>query len=82
MYANQQRLIALLQKYNVPVILGTIIRHLDKTFHEKGLDGTFLIALASARTSSPWAEPNAPILGIYFTYGAISNIFLTNSLRA
>lgn len=38
MYANQQRLIALLQRYNIPVILGTIIKHPDKTFHEKGVD--------------------------------------------
>lgn len=38
MYANQQRLIALLQRYNIPVTLGTIIRHPDKTFHEKGVD--------------------------------------------
>lgn len=38
MYANQQRLIALLQKHNVSVTLGTIIRHPDKTFHEKGVD--------------------------------------------
>lgn len=38
MYADQQRLIALLQRHNVPVILGTIIRHPDKTFHEKGVD--------------------------------------------
>ena len=38
MYANQQRLTALLQRYNIPVIFGTIIRHPDKTFHEKGVD--------------------------------------------
>lgn len=38
MYANQQRLIALLARYSVPVILGTIIKHPDKTFHEKGVD--------------------------------------------
>ena len=38
MYANQQRLIALLSRYDIPVILGTIIRHPDKTFHEKGID--------------------------------------------
>ena len=38
MYANQQRLIALLNRYNIPVILGTIIRHPNSTFHEKGVD--------------------------------------------
>lgn len=38
LYANQQRFIARLQKNKIPVIMGTIIRHPDKTFHEKGVD--------------------------------------------
>ena len=38
LYADQQRLIAWLQKHNTPTILGTIIKHPDKTFHKKGVD--------------------------------------------
>lgn len=38
LYADQQKLIAYLQKYKIPTTLGTIIRHPDKTFHEKGVD--------------------------------------------
>ena len=38
MYANQQRLIAKLQQQNIPVILGNLIQHPDKSFHEKGVD--------------------------------------------
>lgn len=38
LYANQQKLIANLQKQNIPVILGNLIQHPDKTFHEKGVD--------------------------------------------
>lgn len=38
MYADQQKLIANLQKMDIPTTLGTIIQHPDKTFHEKGVD--------------------------------------------
>lgn len=38
LYANQQKLIAWLQKHNMPTVLGTIIKHPDGTFHEKGVD--------------------------------------------
>ena len=38
MYADQQRLIAKLQKQNIFVTLGQLIRHPDKTYHEKGVD--------------------------------------------
>ena len=38
MYADQQKLIAKLQKQDVMVTLGHMIQHPDKTFHEKGVD--------------------------------------------
>lgn len=38
MYADQQRLIAKLQQQNIFVTLGQLIRHPDKTYHEKGVD--------------------------------------------
>ncbi|MEK7075846.1 MAG: NYN domain-containing protein [Patescibacteria group bacterium] len=38
MYADQQRFFAKLQKLNVKIILGQIIQHPDKSFHEKGVD--------------------------------------------
>jgi len=38
MYADQQRLIRRLQKQDIAVILGQLIRHPDKTYHEKGVD--------------------------------------------
>lgn len=38
LYADQQRTIAFLQKHSIKVVLGTIIQHPDKTFHEKGVD--------------------------------------------
>lgn len=38
LYANQQKLIGKLQQQNIPVILGNLIQHPDKTFHEKGVD--------------------------------------------
>lgn len=38
MYADQQRLIAKLQNQRVIITLGQLIRHPDKTFHEKGVD--------------------------------------------
>lgn len=38
MYADQQKLIAKLQQQNIFVILGQLIQHPDKTFHEKGVD--------------------------------------------
>jgi uncharacterized protein (TIGR00288 family) len=38
MYAGQQKLIAKLQQQNIPVILGNLIQHPDKSFHEKGVD--------------------------------------------
>lgn len=38
LYANQQKLIAWLQQHKIPTVLGTIIKHPDKTYHEKGVD--------------------------------------------
>jgi len=38
MYADQQKLIRKLQRQNIDVILGRLIRHPDKTYHEKGVD--------------------------------------------
>jgi uncharacterized LabA/DUF88 family protein len=38
MYADQQRLLMKLQKQNIMVVLGHLIRHPDKTYHEKGVD--------------------------------------------
>jgi uncharacterized LabA/DUF88 family protein len=38
LYANQQRLIGKLQQQNIIITLGQIIRHPDKSYHEKGVD--------------------------------------------
>jgi uncharacterized LabA/DUF88 family protein len=38
MYSGQQRLIAKLHNHGVQVILGSLIQHPDKSFHEKGVD--------------------------------------------
>lgn len=38
LYAGQQKLLAKLQSCGVVVILGNLIQHPDKTFHEKGVD--------------------------------------------
>lgn len=38
MYADQQRLIGKLQQHRISIIFGQLIRHPDKTFHEKGVD--------------------------------------------
>jgi uncharacterized LabA/DUF88 family protein len=38
MYADQQKLLARLQQQNIPVVLGQLIQHPDKSFHEKGVD--------------------------------------------
>ncbi|MEK7664854.1 MAG: NYN domain-containing protein [Patescibacteria group bacterium] len=38
MYANQQKLIGNLQQQNVNISLGQLIKHPDKTYHEKGVD--------------------------------------------
>lgn len=38
LYANQQKLIAKLQQQNISVVLGNLIQHPDKSFHEKGVD--------------------------------------------
>ena len=38
LYANQQKLFASLQQKSIFVVLGSIIRHPDKTYHEKGVD--------------------------------------------
>ena len=38
MYADQQRLLRKLQKQNIVVTLGQLIRHPDKSYHEKGVD--------------------------------------------
>lgn len=38
LYANQQKLIGKLQRQKIPVVLGSLIQHPDKSFHEKGVD--------------------------------------------
>lgn len=38
LYSNQQKLIAKLQQQKVAVILGNLIQHPDRSFHEKGVD--------------------------------------------
>ncbi len=38
LYANQQRLFRKLQKQKIIITLGQLIRHPDKTYHEKGVD--------------------------------------------
>lgn len=38
MFADQQRLLMKLQKQKVSAVLGHLIRHPDKTYHEKGVD--------------------------------------------
>lgn len=38
LYANQQKLLARLHNQGIPVVLGTLIQHPDKSFHEKGVD--------------------------------------------
>ena len=38
LYANQQKLLGKLQQQNIPTILGNLIQHPDKSFHEKGVD--------------------------------------------
>lgn len=38
MYADQQRLLAKLREQKVVIILGQLIQHPDKTYHEKGVD--------------------------------------------
>lgn len=38
LYADQQRLIGKLQQQNIMITLGQIIRHPDKSYHEKGVD--------------------------------------------
>jgi uncharacterized LabA/DUF88 family protein len=38
MYADQQKLIGKLQQQNIFITLGQLIRHPDKTYHEKGVD--------------------------------------------
>jgi len=38
MYADQQRLFRKLQSQNIIISLGQLIRHPDKTYHEKGVD--------------------------------------------
>ena len=38
LYADQQKLIGKLQQQNIAITLGQVIRHPDKTYHEKGVD--------------------------------------------
>lgn len=38
MYAGQQKLIAKLNSYGAQVIMGNLIQHPDRSFHEKGVD--------------------------------------------
>ncbi|HUW21049.1 MAG TPA: NYN domain-containing protein [Candidatus Bathyarchaeia archaeon] len=38
LYADQQKLIGKLQQQNIIITLGQLIKHPDKTYHEKGVD--------------------------------------------
>lgn len=38
LYANQQKFLAKLQQQKIAIVLGNLIRHPDKSFHEKGVD--------------------------------------------
>ena len=38
LYADQQKLIGKLQQQNIVITFGQVIRHPDKTYHEKGVD--------------------------------------------
>jgi len=38
LYANQQKLFRKLQKQNIIITLGQLIKHPDKTYHEKGVN--------------------------------------------
>jgi len=38
LYANQQRLFRKLQKQNIIITFGQLIKHPDKSYHEKGVD--------------------------------------------
>lgn len=38
MYADQQRLLMKLQNQNIRTVLGQLIQHPDKSYHEKGVD--------------------------------------------
>ena len=38
MYADQQRLFMKLQQQNIRIVLGQLIQHPDKSYHEKGVD--------------------------------------------
>ena len=38
MYANQQKLIGKLQQQKINITMGQLIKHPDKTYHEKGVD--------------------------------------------
>lgn len=38
LYADQQKLLGRLQQQNISVTLGQVIRHPDKSYHEKGVD--------------------------------------------
>jgi len=38
LYNNQQRLFYKLQRQNIKIILGQLIQHKDKSYHEKGVD--------------------------------------------
>ncbi len=38
MYASQQKLFRKLQRQNINIILGELIKHPDKSYHEKGVD--------------------------------------------
>lgn len=52
MYADQQRLIGKLQQQKIVIIFGQLIRHPDKTFHEKGVDVRLAVEMIrSARTN-------------------------------
>lgn len=38
LYSDQQKFIAKLQQQNIEIILGQLIQHPDRSFHEKGVD--------------------------------------------
>ena len=45
MFADQQRLFMKLRAQNISLILGQLIRHPDKTYHEKGVDVRIAVEL-------------------------------------
>jgi len=45
LYTNQQKLLRRLQGQNIIIELGQLIRHPDKTYHEKGVDVRLVVEM-------------------------------------